>query len=141
MPTVNIVRGFTYQHPDGYKEEIPPGRWDMEDAMANSRYVRGFSDDPLPPRFSPGHPAHASAMASYEAGQRIATAQENQVADDAATTARHEFRKANEDVQQQRRPNQRARPGDDQGRAQIDPGAAAPGEEHAPEGAAAPPPG
>jgi hypothetical protein len=138
MPTVNIVRGFTYQHPDGYKEEIPPGRWEMEEAMANQRYVRGFSDDPLPPRFSPGHPAYSSALASYEAGQRITSVQENQVADEAAQNARHEFRQANEEVQQ-RRPNQRARPSEE-GRAQIDPGAASPGEEHAPEGSEAAPP-
>ena len=138
MPTINVVRGFTYQHRDGYKEEIPPGTWEVDDELANSRYVRGFTDDPLPARFSPGHPAHTSAMASYEAGQRQASVQENQVADEAALSARNEFRRANQQVQ--RRPNQRARPEDQTERAQIDPGAAAPGEEHAPEGSASPPP-
>lgn len=164
MPKLNIVRGFTYQHPDGYKEEIPPGSYEFEDAMANDRYVRGFSDDPLPPRFTPGSPQSAALMAAYNRSEQNVSSQEQAVGDEAAAKARFEWREANKD-QVRQRPNQRPRQGEEeqrarinpdaalrhedplavqpmpegegeQRRAQIEPGAATPGEEHAPEGAA-----
>lgn len=118
MPNLKIMREFTYQHVDGYKEVIPAGDYDLPDDLYNSPYVRGFSDDPLPAKYQPGMPQHAALMAQYEASQRLASSQENQVADDASQNARSEFRKADRPAQA-RRPNQRARVGENVERAQI----------------------
>jgi len=54
MPIVTIVKGFTFQHHDGFKELIPPGTYDLDDEMANHFYVRAHSDNPLPLRARPG---------------------------------------------------------------------------------------
>lgn len=108
MAVVNIKQGFTYQHPDGYKEEIPPGQYDLEDELANSPYVRAFSDNPIKPKLRPGMPQHAAALAQYESAEGLTNNAETQIGEEAAIKARSEFRKTNQNVQP-RRPNQRRR--------------------------------
>jgi hypothetical protein len=113
MPTVNIVKQFTFTHKDGSEEVIQPGQYDLPDDMAEHFYVRAHSDDPLPPPVRPGTPAYSSQSARFNASNVELSRQEEMVAMRAAEIARQEFRKEMAN-QRPRMPLTRPRQGEEQ---------------------------
>jgi len=109
MPNVTVVKPFTFQHEDGYKELIPAGTYDMDEDMAKHPYVLAHTDKPPPVRALAGSHVFEEQMNAFKAAEQMRQDQEDQVAQQAADEARLAFREAATKTKSPRPPNERPR--------------------------------